>query len=551
MSKQVILRLNRSLLGSYEVIAEIGKKGVMHDEIQACLPALPIDINHTLRKWRDSFRRLNYSRRLKVLSVNTESILPDSILGCESSETQFNQLSNLLTDQMQTWLRAKEFQKVLSRMKEVLSLNDEIQIIIRTDDDLIFRLPWHHWEFPKQYHLTEISFSTSSHSYSLVRNQDLKPLQSLKILAIFGDDIGINLRRDESLLDSNIPNGSDIFLKKLHRPSKEKLGEELRENMWDILFFSGHSESQQGKGILYLEGSRSIYLDELKDDLETAIHKGLKLAVFNSCDGLELAKYLQNLQLPQVVVMREPIPDEIAHDFLAAYIEGILKLSPETPLYLATRYAREKLAQNSRVPCADWLPVVFQNHKVLSPVRGIISNSYKREKKRIEKKQPLAISFEPKPKVCRVINTLTKNTVGRVQVDGVVWRAQIFSNDYNSGKEETISAGASALMVARRGNLCLVLPKSEEFQNYSPAKSQKKFFQTFLDLMPRKITLTSDSIIHLIFFGISCALMILSVTLFRSILSQPTTTNGNRQIFVSKVSFWTPNKTLQSDVLSI
>ena len=86
----------------------------------------------------------------------------------------------------------------------------------------------------------------------------------------------------------------------------------------DILFFAGHSESREHgkKGIIALNPDDSLDLEEIPRTLTSAIDQGLKLAIFNSCDGLGLAQRLADLNLPYVIVWREPVPDKIAQKFL-------------------------------------------------------------------------------------------------------------------------------------------------------------------------------------------------------------------------------------------
>ncbi|NJL10173.1 MAG: hypothetical protein HC908_08410 [Calothrix sp. SM1_7_51] len=55
-----------------------------------------------------------------------------------------------------------------------------------------------------------------------------------------------------------------------------------------------------------------------------AIQKGLKLAIFNSCEGLGLARQLASLHIPQVIVMREPVPDKVAQEFLKYFLQFFL-----------------------------------------------------------------------------------------------------------------------------------------------------------------------------------------------------------------------------------
>lgn len=73
----------------------------------------------------------------------------------------------------------------------------------------------------------------------------------------------------------------------------------------------------------------------------------------------KLANDLADLQVPQMIVMREPIPDAIAHVFLISFLN---QFSSGKSLYQSVRAARERLQDfEEQYPCATWLPVVIQN----------------------------------------------------------------------------------------------------------------------------------------------------------------------------------------------
>jgi hypothetical protein len=60
-----------------------------------------------------------------------------------------------------------------------------------------------------------------------------------------------------------------------------------------------------------------------------------------------------------MIVMREPIPDREAQEFLKNFLSAF---STGETLYQSVRDAREKLQGLEDVfPCASWLPVIFQN----------------------------------------------------------------------------------------------------------------------------------------------------------------------------------------------
>uniref|UniRef100_UPI00286D7EA5 CHASE2 domain-containing protein n=1 Tax=Chamaesiphon sp. VAR_48_metabat_403 TaxID=2964700 RepID=UPI00286D7EA5 len=122
----------------------------------------------------------------------------------------------------------------------------------------------------------------------------------------------------------------------------------------------GHSASSADKqtGRIYINQTDSLNLEELRYGLKKAIANGLKIAIFNSCDGLGLAKSLADLQIPQIIVMREPVPDRVAQSFLT----GFLTLYAQgNSFYRSVREAREKLqGLEDKFPCATWLPTVYQ-----------------------------------------------------------------------------------------------------------------------------------------------------------------------------------------------
>jgi CHASE2 domain-containing sensor protein len=91
----------------------------------------------------------------------------------------------------------------------------------------------------------------------------------------------------------------------------------------------------------------------------------LQLAIFNSCDGLGLAYALEELALPQMLVMREPVPDVVAVAFLKGFLQAF---SQGRSLFAATREARERLeGLEGQFPCASWLPTIYQ-HSVQTPI---------------------------------------------------------------------------------------------------------------------------------------------------------------------------------------
>lgn len=269
------------------------------------------------------------------------------------SGLSFDELRQSLSLKINAWLNSEPFRNVDQQLRKLLSADDEIEFIIETGDRLLRRLPWHLWEFFKDYPKAEVALSAPKYERS---NQELiiSPGTQVRILAVFGDKEGIDLKKDLTLL-KKLSSQSDIKI--LTEPPREKLYEQIEEG-WHILFFAGHSYSKE-KGIIQLNKTDNLSLDELANSLEKAISKGLKLAIFNSCDGLGLAEALTDLHIPQVIVMKEPVPDVVAQEFLKTFLKAF---SNGQSLCASVHEGRKSLQKlEFRYPCATWLPVVFRN----------------------------------------------------------------------------------------------------------------------------------------------------------------------------------------------
>jgi CHAT domain len=176
-------------------------------------------------------------------------------------------------------------------------------------------------------------------------------------LCILGSNNGIDVNSDYEFLQT-LPN-AEVHL--LLEPARKQLNDELWQQSWDILFFAGHSYSNpiDRKGFLQINQTEHLSIPELKYALRKAISAGLRLAIFNSCDGSGLAADITDLHIPQAIVMREPVPDRVAQEFLQNFLSA---LSQGTPFYQSLREARERLQViEDEFPCASWLPILCQN----------------------------------------------------------------------------------------------------------------------------------------------------------------------------------------------
>ncbi len=269
------------------------------------------------------------------------------------SDAEFRELCQQLQQAMNHWLNAEAFRNIDRQLRTRLSPDQELRLIVVAEDLALLRLPWCLWSLLEDYPQAEIALSLPEYIRP-VKITHSKPKGKVRILAILGNSEGIDIAKDQELL-KRLPNADLTFLVE---PHPKDLHQQLWEPGWDVLFFAGHSSSQ-GTGRIQINHHDRLTIEELKYGLRTAIAHGLKLAIFNSCDGLELARALADLSLPQVIVMRDPVPDRVAQEFLKGFLTAF---ASGTSLYGSVRQAREKLQTlETDFPCATWLPVICQN----------------------------------------------------------------------------------------------------------------------------------------------------------------------------------------------
>ncbi|BAY46206.1 hypothetical protein SAMD00079811_38140 [Scytonema sp. HK-05] len=356
MSRFVVLNLGQGNLhdGFATVTAQLGEADNPYlTKLTASLPAAP-KISELYQNWQLVYYAF-YQRLSWRLDIEIDDYFEiEEGYVTNISESDMNELCQMLSKRMNAWLNSTKFRKIDQQLRTQLKPSEEIRFIIETNDNLLRRLPWHLWNFFEDYPYAEVALSAAEYqrpNKSLVNNCKDK----VRILAIFGNSQGIDISHDRTLLEKL---STRAEIKFLVEPDLSHLNEQLWQQGWDILFFAGHSCSKQ-KGFLQINQTDTITLEQLKYALKQAIRRGLKLAIFNSCDGLGLAQQLQDLHIPQVIVMREPVPDVVAQEFLKYFLA---EFSSGKSLYAAVRSARERLqGLEGEYPCATWLPVIFQN----------------------------------------------------------------------------------------------------------------------------------------------------------------------------------------------
>ncbi|MGK7887692.1 MAG: CHASE2 domain-containing protein [Leptolyngbyaceae cyanobacterium] len=361
MSRVVVLKLTGDLeQQGFQVSLDITQDGqypLLSED--GMLPANPELAQH-LAQWQQSYgewlqpQPAGTHRGIKPYKIQYDGTL-QSLDNCRDAAQQ-------LTRSFHQWLRSPSFLNLERHLCRLLAIDDVIRVLIRSSSPQIHALPWHLWSFVEDYPNAEIAMG--ARRFQQVLDESVPPAKTsrVSILAVLGDRTNIDIDTDRQLLNQ-LPR-ADVEL--LVEPSLPQLHDQLYTRSWDILFFAGHSDTlAEGDGILQLNPTTALTIEDLKYGVKKAIANGLQLAIFNSCSGVGLAHALAELQLPQMIVMRQAIPDHVAHTFLKYFLDAFAQ---GTSLYQAERQARERLQSlEQEFPCASWLPMIYQHPAKVPP----------------------------------------------------------------------------------------------------------------------------------------------------------------------------------------
>lgn len=260
------------------------------------------------------------------------------------------------------WLRQEALYEIRAKIAGEGSKSKILTSLFLTCQGELERLPWESWELGAEFGgKVAIARSPNNITNSQARNSH-KPHKP-RILAILGDDTGLDLVGDRTTIDT-LKQVADIeFVTwQINQPAaqiKQQIKQALIDDRgWDVLFFAGHSnETNITGGELAIAPNIALSVSEIASDLKTAQSNGLQFALFNSCSGLSIANSLIDLGLSQVAVMREPIHNQVAQVFLLKFLQA---LADYQDVRHALTQAEEHLKQqNLTYPSAYLIPSLF------------------------------------------------------------------------------------------------------------------------------------------------------------------------------------------------
>jgi serine/threonine protein kinase len=392
MSKLIVLSVGQgSFAHGFPVTLHIGEEG--HPPFahwQGRLPAAP-ELPRIYQRWQAMYYHLGKLRWGLRITVPPGQITNVATMGsCE-------QLADELQADLQAWFAQPDLQALQLEILDRVQADEPARLILQTRDRLLRRIPWHLWQLFDRRPQAELALYSESTSDSASTTN--APLRApVNVLAILGHAEGLDLQADWAAL-SKLP---QTRIQLLEQPTLQQVSEQLWQRPWDVLFFAGHSIDGANGGQIQLNASDAMPLEQLRYALGAAVKNGLKLAVFNSCDGLGLTQVLEEARVPQSVIMREPVPDRVAQTFLRYFLE---RLADGQPLHVAMRQAREQLQWlEDQFPCATWLPVICQSPAAIAPLWPTHGNAPEPPSHR---QVPLVVPGQPKhhnPRTTHCIN---------------------------------------------------------------------------------------------------------------------------------------------------
>jgi hypothetical protein len=371
MNKSIIINLGSGNLeeGFTRVTAQLrADESAFPEQYIGSLPPAPLLIE-SYRDWQLHYQTLCNRRQLslRVFAEQDDELVIFEEGITNVSQASFDEVCQRLDEAINVWLKSPSFLNIELQMRSQFSLNEEIHVIIESNDELIRRLPWHCWNFFRDYPKANVAFAQPEYKRPDKFSRTRLKREYVRVLAVLGNHCDIDLEVERQFLDSF----EDAEVQFLVNPTRENFNLQLWDSIgWDVLFFAGHSQTEGETGRIYLNEettNNSLTVDKLSEALKTAIERGLQLAIFNSCDGIGLGLALERLNIPVGIVMREAVPNRVAQEFFKFFLDAFAKKG--LSLQLSVQYARRQLqGLEGDFPGASWLPALCINPSVKPPM---------------------------------------------------------------------------------------------------------------------------------------------------------------------------------------
>ncbi|PSB54104.1 hypothetical protein C7B67_00070 [filamentous cyanobacterium Phorm 6] len=373
VEKLALLTFVGDVDNGFNVLLEISLEGDIPFIKQRGRLPLASEIIDRYQKWQFLYR----------MNQNLVRLEPNAAVQTNFSRDDLQIAAQLLQEALNNWLKSKLFHPIQDALIKNLSGSNRVRVIIKAEDNLLRRLPWHLWDILDHFPQSEVALSARV-------TEPAKKLYSsrlkARILALLVDTKSIDVELERKTIEK-----LDAEIEFMVEPSKENLYKKLwDEKGWDIFLFAGHGlrTVDVETGILRINPQESLTISELKDGFKPSIERGLQLGIFNTCEGVGLGKAeFGDLGIPHIITMRDLVSDVLAQHFLEYFIGAFSK---GMSLYLSVKQAREMLQKLEGVnPCASWLPVIVQHPAATPPTWSDLSAHFSTLRTKIKDKEIL------------------------------------------------------------------------------------------------------------------------------------------------------------------
>jgi branched-chain amino acid transport system substrate-binding protein len=302
-----------------------------------------LDIADALQNYRRAYYHWVESQPSLGITV-PHSMITHAAVG--DPRDNLRKATQTLKDSLNEWLNSSSLSSIQNRILFHIGNQSEVRFFIQTNHFDLQQIPWECWNFLHEW-CPDVEIALT-----IQRNPPIINLTPpIKVLVILGN-IDIESKHTSlclSSLQTLLGNQDKVSLhilspglkdtlspKNIHKIlspglkvplSPKNIRHELIKNPWDIVVYLGHSQTSSDghDGVFIIDNDTALSADDnLRDSLEIAVRKGLKLVICNSCDGLGIGRQLANIGVPHIIVMKEPIAVRVALRFLEVFLPNFL-----------------------------------------------------------------------------------------------------------------------------------------------------------------------------------------------------------------------------------
>ncbi|MFN7554077.1 ABC transporter substrate-binding protein [Microcystis sp.] len=285
-----------------------------------------LDIADALQNYRRAYYHWVKSQPSLGITV-PHSMITNAAVG--DPRDNLRQATQTLKDSLNEWLNSSYLSSIQNHILFHIGTESEVRFFIQTTHFDLQQIPWECWNFLHEW-CPDVEIALT-----IQRNPPIINLTSpIKVLVILGN-IDIESKHSSlylSSLQTVLGNPDKVSMQILSTSSEvpistKNIHNELIKNQWDIVVYLGHSQTSSDghDGVFIIDNDTALSPEHnLRNSLEVAVKKGLKLVICNSCDGLGIGRQLANIGVPHIIVMKEPIAVRVALRFLEVFLPNFL-----------------------------------------------------------------------------------------------------------------------------------------------------------------------------------------------------------------------------------